>query len=95
MENTNVAKLSLQLKNNGSKEWLKDAKLKVINTKGFLTNNLFLKKQKPKEIDRYELIFCNLKGYPPAEYISKLGFYIEGKQYGEKLEVKINIIKKG
>ena len=86
-----MAILEIALKNNGDKEWHKDTKLKIVKPSDFNIDDKILNRQIPTESKHYLLKIYNLGNYAVGEYKSYLEFYSDGKKYGEKIEIKINI----
>ena len=80
------------LKNNGEKKWGEGAKLSSCCDYPVITINLFnLEQQNPGEIIKYKVNIGNLKFLKAKEYKIYFVFYCNGKKYGEKLEIIINI----
>ena len=90
-EGNNVAILEIALKNNGDKEWHKDSKLQLVKPSDLNIDDKILNRQIPTESKTYLLKIYNLGNYAIGEYKSYLEFYSDGKKYGEKIEIKINI----
>ena len=91
-EGTDSAELEIALKNNGDIIWDKNSQLIIVKPSDLTANEINLKPQKPGDIFLYKIIFRDLKRYPSGEYKSYLEFYSSGNNYGEQLEIKINII---
>ena len=93
-EGTDIAKFEIALKNNGDIKWDNNSQLRIVKPSVFTTNNIILKPQKPGDIIAYQIVFRDLKRYPSGEYKSYLEFYSADNCYGEKLEIKLNIMEK-
>ena len=91
-EGTDSAELEIALKNNGDIIWDKNSQLIIVKPSDLTANEISLKPQKPGDIILYKIIFRDLKRYPSGKYKSYLEFYSSGNNYGEQLEIKINII---
>ena len=91
-EGTDSAEFEIALKNNGDIVWDKNSQLIIVKPSALTANNINLKPQKPGDIILYKIIFRDLKRYPSGEYKSYLEFYSSGNNYGERLEIKINIM---
>ena len=93
-EGTDSAELEIALKNNGDIIWDKNSQLIIVKPSDLTANEVNLKPQKPGDIILYKIIFRDLKRYPSGEYKSYLEFYSADNCYGEKLEIKLNIMEK-
>ena len=91
----NEVKFEINLRNNGKKSWpIGNTKL-IYSPNGILVgDDIQLQSQEPGEEGNYEVIFQNLKDYPEGEYKSILSFIVNGKNIGNKLELKVVIKKK-
>ena len=90
-EGNKMAELKIALKNNGYKKWPLDSKLKIVKPSDFNIYDKILNPQNPNQYKTYILKIDNLENYPVGEYKAYLEFYSDGKNYGEKIEIKINI----
>ena len=81
----------IELKNNGKNKWPKDSKLSTGEGSEIPVNDIILEQQNSGEITKYKLNVYGLRSYEAKEYKIFLVFYCDGKNYGEHLELKINI----
>ena len=87
--------MKIILKNNGETQWPRnEAKLVFDQNKNIIGKNIILKPQKPGEQEKYKIDFDNLKMYPAGNYRAGLIFEINGKKYGENIDIFISIKKK-
>ena len=86
------SKFEIKLKNNGSKTWYENSKLKIIWPEDS-TADIILAPQEPENIRKYLINFNDLKKYENGEYRVYLEFYSNGNNYGERLEIKVIIDK--
>ena len=91
-ENSDFSKFEVALKNNGSLRWHENTKLKIVGPSGMIITKI-LKPQEPKTIGIYPMNLNDLKRNESGEYIIYLEFYSDGKNYGERLEIKVNTVK--
>lgn len=82
----------IKLKNNGNKTWHKDSKLKRIGPSNSVAE-IILDPQEPEKIGIYKINFNYLEKKENGEYRVYLEFYSNGNNYGERLEIKVNINK--
>ena len=94
-EGEDEAEIKIILKNNGNISWPKD-KSKLIFDRDSQINGdeIRLEPQRPGEQKSYRVIFKLLKKYIPGEYLSFIWFYANGDPFGQKLKLKIIIMKK-
>lgn len=89
-QGTDEAKVSIILKNNCNQVWPKeDTKLVLDKDSKISIDDIVLHPQKPDEQNSYEICIKNLGSYPPGEYISYMLFQVNGKSFGDKLQIKI------
>ena len=81
----------IELENNGKNKWPKDSKLSTGEGSEIPVNDIILEQQNSGEITKYKLNVYGLRSYEAKEYKIFLVFYCDGKNYGEHLELKINI----
>ena len=94
-EKTESTKIRVEIENNGSIAWPENkAKLKFESNSQIKGDEVILKPQKPNEINSYDIQFNNLSQYKEGKYESYINFYINGKNYGHRLVLNINIKKK-
>jgi len=86
------SKFEIILKNNGSKTWYENSKLKIIAPDDSIVE-IILEPQKPESIRKYPINFNDLKKYENGEYRVYLEFYSNRNNYGERLEIKVIIDK--
>ena len=94
-EGTDEAKIQFSLKNNGDRAW-PDRTTKLIYDKFSIISGdeINLKPQEPNETENYEVIFKNLSILEAGEYRAFILFNINGKNYGEKISMKVIIKQK-
>ena len=94
-EGTDETEIDLIIKNNGIKDWpKKKAKLRFDINSDIFGEEVELAPQKCGEEVNYKVKFKKLKSYKEGEYKSSLRFIIYGKNIGEKLDLRIKIMKK-
>ena len=94
-QGTSEAKIQLSLKNNGKVPWPEKAtKLIYANDSIISGDEVNLKPQKPNETENYEVIFKNLQIFGVGELRGFLLFNVKGKNYGEKITMKVIIKRK-
>ena len=94
-EDDDFSKFEIALKNNGKKKWHKDTILKIAgDSEDIKTKIINLKPQEPEETGVYRIDFNYLKEYISGEYRMYLEFYSGGNNYGERLEMRVNTVKK-
>ena len=94
-EDDDFSKFEIALKNNGKNKWHKDTKLKIVgDSEEIKTKIINLKPQEPEETGVYRIDFNYLKEYVSGEYRMYLEFYSGGNNYGERLEMRVNTVKK-
>ena len=94
-EENDFLNMKIILKNNGETQWPRnEAKLVFDQNKNIIGKNIILKPQKPGEQEKYKIDFDNLKMYPAGNYRAGLIFEINGKKYGENIDIFISIKKK-
>ena len=88
-------KIDIIMKNNKNKTWPEnDTKLVLEINSHFFQNEIKLLPQKFDEIKNYEIVINNLDDYPPGNYIFYLRFEVNGKQFGERIEISLVIKEK-
>ena len=88
-------KIELIIKNNGTKEWPENAARLVFNDDKNITDKpIVLRPQKPEEQQKYEINMEDLNIYPPGKYGAGINFEINGKQYGNEIDIDITINEK-
>lgn len=94
-EDDDFSKFEIALKNNGKKKWHKDTILKIAgDSEDIITKIINLKPQEPEETGVYRIDFNYLKEYVSGEYRMYFEFYSGGNNYGERLEMRVNTVKK-
>ena len=89
MENTN---LNIVIKNNGTTQWPINGTRLIFNPeKNMIEENIELDPQKPGEVKTYKNIIKEIHSLPAGNYNAGLIFEINGKKYGEEIELKIVI----
>ena len=91
-EETDETEIKIELKNNGTLTWNEDTKLKMVEPSDIKIDDIILKQQNPEEVNTYTISFNKLKNLQAKEYQTCLGFYSEGKNFGDKIVIKINIL---
>ena len=93
-ENTESAKIEIEIENNGTKDWPENnVKLVFAQKSKIKGENIILKSQKCKEKNKYEIQFHNLSRYKEGIYESYAYINING-WCGEQIILKIIIRKK-
>ena len=88
-------KIELIIKNNGTKEWPENAARLVFNDDKNITDKpIVLRPQKPEEQQNYELNMEDLHVYPAGKYEAEMNFEIDGKQYGDEIDINVTINEK-
>ena len=88
-------KIELIIKNNGTKEWPENAARLVFNDdKNITYKPIVLRPQKPEEQQKYKINIEDLNIYPPGKYEAGMNFEINGKQYGDEIDINITINEK-
>ena len=88
-------KIELIIKNNGTKEWPENAARLVFNDDKNITDKpIVLRPQKPEEQQKYEINIEDLNIYPPGKYEAGINLEINGKQYGNEIDIDITINEK-
>ena len=83
------------LRNNGEKAWPKGGTKLIYDKKSVVSgDDIILKPQNPGDIAQYEITLKNLGQFFAGEYSSYLLFYVNGKNYGDKISLKVVIKKK-
>ena len=94
-EGENKLNLFIEIKNNGRNKWPMDkVKLVFDEKKNLIGNDIVLQSQNPGEQIKYEIKINDLNMYPIGNYTAGLFFKVNGKTYGEKINIIIVIIKK-
>ena len=91
-EGTEEAEIQIQLRNNGNIDWNEDTKLKVIEPSDIKIDDIKLEPQKPNDVKYYTIQFKDLINLEIKEYTVLLVFCSEGKNYGDVIIIKINIL---
>ena len=87
-ENTDVTR-NIELKNNGNIIWDKDSYLKIVDDLNSTVCEIKIDPRKPEETIECPINFNFLQKYQNGKHKVYLEFYSAGKNYGEKLEIKI------
>ena len=94
-EENDYLNMKIIIKNTGETQWPRNkAKLLFEQNKNIIGKDIILKPQKPGEQEKYKIDFENLKMYPAGNYTAGLIFEINGKKYGENIDIFISIKKK-
>ena len=87
--------IKLIIKNNGAKQWPENgAKLVFNESKNLTARPIFLRPQKPEEQEEYEINMEDLHVYPVGKYEAEMIFQVDGKKYGDEIDLNITIEKK-
>ena len=87
--------IKLIIKNNGAKQWPENgAKLVFNESKNLTARPIFLRPQKPEEQENYEINMEDLHVYPVGQYEAEMIFQVDGKKYGDEIDLNITIKKK-
>ena len=70
-------------------------KLIANDKKNLIGKNIELEPQNPDDIKKYIVNFNELKPYPPGDYTAGFFFEVDGKKYGDDIELDIIIKDKG
>ena len=85
-------KLEIILNNTGTSQWpLNKVKLIADEKKNLKGEEIVLEPQKPCEQKKYIAIFNDLKQYPAGKYKAGFIFEIDGKKYGDNIDINIII----
>ena len=88
--------MEIILKNNGTKQWPENkTKLIANEQKNLIGKNIELEPQNPNDIQKYITNINELKTYPPGDYTASFYFEVDGKKYGDDIELDIIIKDKG
>jgi len=88
------AKFEIYLKNNGTKTWAPDSKLKIDKTSDCTVDEVILAPQKPNEERNYSITVKDLHNYPAGDYNVIFLFWSNENYHGEKIQAVIRIKKK-
>ena len=92
-DGTEQANIEITLKNNGDEAWPENkTKLSFDNESELKDEDIVLAPQAPGEEKNYLIKFTGLGDKNLGEYISNLSFFINDRQIGEKLTLKIKIL---
>ena len=92
-EGTNEIEFKIDLENNGNNTWPRYHTFLVFDRESDLTSdNINLEPQKPKEQKSYYIKFTYLGQKTTGELASYLNFFIDDKEIGEALTLKIIIL---
>ena len=92
-DDTEQANIEISLKNNGDEAWPENkTKLSFDNESDIIGEDVVLAPQIPGEEKSYLVKFSELGNKSIGDYISNLGFFINDKQIGENLTLKIKIL---
>ena len=95
-EGTEETSIEIILKNNGEYPWpLNSTKLICDKESKFIGNEIKIDPLNKGEEKKYKIIFKNLEKNPIGEYVCYYWFYANGKPFGEKITLRINIKEKG
>ena len=90
-----MVSLKIILKNNGISQWpLENAKLIPDPQKNISGEDIILEPQIKGEEKEYEAYFRDLKHYPAGNYNAGYNFEINGKKYGDTININILIKEK-
>ena len=93
-EGQDKAQIEINLKNDGEKDWPAGMTKLVFNNDSYLKgDDITLKNIKSGEQDKVIIVFKNINKCEIRECNAILSFEVKGKEYGEKLILKININK--
>ena len=92
LEGTEKAEIEIQLRNNGNIVWNENTKLKIIEPSDIKIDDIKLNPQEPRETRYYTIQFKNLINFKIKEYTTRLVFCSDGKNYGDIILIKINIL---
>ena len=91
-EGEDSLKLEIILNNTGTSQWpLNKVKLIANEQKNLKGEEIVLEPQKPCEKKKYIAIFNELKRYPAGKYNAGFIFEIDGKKYGDNIDINILI----
>ena len=94
-EGTDQAHIQLVLRNNGEKAWAKGGTKLIYDKKSVVSgDDIIFKPLNPGDIEQCEITLKNLGQFFAGEYSSYLLFYVNGKNYGDKISLKVVIKKK-
>ena len=92
-EGEDITNMEIIIKNNGINQWpINGAKLVSDDQKNIKGEDIFLEPQKQNEEKKYIANFRDLKNYPAGNYNAGYYFEINGKKYGD--DININLIIK-
>ena len=91
---TDEAEFEIFLRNNGTKTWGADSKLKNDRTSPLKTDDILLAQQMPNEERGYKTVIKNLGNLKEGEYKTFFFFYTNGKIRGEKIIAMVKIKEK-
>ena len=92
-EGTNEVEFKIDLENNGNKTWpMNNTFLSFDRESDITTDDINLESQKPNETKSYFVKFRFLGQKKVGEYRANLHFYINDKEIGEQLTLKIRIL---
>ena len=87
--------IEIIIKNNGFKQWPENgAKLVFNENKNLKAKPIFLRPQKPEEQQKYEINIEDLRVYTAGKYEAEMIFEVDGKQYGDEIDLNITIKEK-
>ena len=94
-EGDDKLKIELIIKNNGSKQWPENgARLVFDDNKNLTAKPIYLRPQKPEEQQKYEINMEDLHVYPAGKFEAEMNFEINGKQYGDEIDINVTIEEK-
>ena len=94
-EGTQESNIELVLKNNGNEKWPKNKTKLIFDESSIIkSDDIILEPQNIQEEKKYIINFKNLEKLTKGEYKSFLWFNINGKNYGDKITILINVKKK-
>ena len=93
LERSKKLNMEIIIENTGNKAWpSKKAKLEFNQDCNFLIGkDIVLQPQKPGEIKNYQIDIFELETYPYSKYAAELIFKVDRQQYGEKIDLNIEI----
>ena len=92
-EGTNETEFKIDLENNGNKTWPRDNTLLSFDRESeIISEDIYLESQKPNEQKSYFVKFRYLGQKKVGELRANLHFFINDKEFGEELTLKIRIL---
>ena len=92
LERSKILNRHIIIENTGNKKWPSKAKLVFNEDCNFLIGkDIVLQPQKPGERRNYQIDISDLETYPYSKYAAELIFKVDRQQYGEKIDLNIEI----